>query len=191
MSNKTQRIERFISELTKTFSKFKEEEVKKFAEYIVGDMTISAESLEEGSDIFQVVDGVNQPLADGKYVIEDKEYTVKDGKIASMTDAVAEVKVEVEQAVADVPTEVAVEAPEDENKEDSNIEGIKASVDALNKRFDDLEKMVQGLVSDNTKMKSDFSALPASIIKDVKVIGEPTKVDSSLAIENFKKLRNQ
>jgi len=191
MSNRTQRIERFISELTKTFSKFKEEEVKKFAEYIVGDMTISAESLEEGSDIFQVVDGVNQPLADGKYVIEDKEYTVKDGKIASMTDAVAEVKVEVEQAVADVPTEVAVEAPEDENKEDSNIEGIKASVDALNKRFDDLEKMVQGLVSDNTKMKSDFSALPASIIKDVKVLSEPTKVDSSLAIENFKKLRNQ
>jgi len=75
MTNKTQRIERFISELTKTFSKFKEDKEIKFAEYIVNDMTISVESLEEGSEIFQVIDDVNQPLADGKYVIEDKEYT--------------------------------------------------------------------------------------------------------------------
>lgn len=189
MTNKTQRIERFISELTNTFSKFKEEKEIKFAEYIVGDMTISAENLNEGSEIFQVVDGVNQPLADGKYVIEDKEYTVKDGKVASMTDAVAEVAVE--QAVADVPVDAPIEAPADEKKEDVDIQGIKASVDELNTKISKLEEMIQSLVSDNTKMKSDFSALPASIIKDVKVLSEPTKVDSSLAIENFKKLRNQ
>lgn len=183
MSNKTQRIERFISELTKTFSKFKQDEIK-FAEYIVGDMTISAESLEEGSDIFQVVDGVNQPLADGKYVIEDKEYTVKDGKIASMTDAVAEVKVEVEQSADEVIVEDKVEAPVEDKKEDTKVE-------ELNDRISKLEEMIKSLVAENTKMKSDFSALPASLIKEVKVLSEPTKVDSSLAIENFKKLRNQ
>lgn len=185
MSNKTQRIERFISELTKTFSKFKEEEVKKFAEYIVGDMTISAESLEEGSEIFQVVDGVNQPLADGKYTIEDKEYNVKDGKVASMDDAVAEVEVEVEQSADEVIVEDKVEAPlEEDKKEDPKI-------GELNDRISKLEEMIQSLVAENTKMKSDFSALPASLIKEVKVLSEPTKVDSSLAIENFKKLRNQ
>lgn len=185
MSNKTQRIERFISELTKTFSKFKEEKEIKFAEYIVGDMTISAESLEEGSEIFQVIDGVNQPLADGKYVIEDKEYAVKDGKIASMTDAVAEVKVEVEQSADEVIVEDKVEAPlEEDKKEDPKI-------GELNDRISKLEEMIQSLVAENTKMKSDFSALPASLIKEVKVLSEPTKVDSSLAIENFKKLRNQ
>jgi len=184
MTNKSQRIERFISELTKTFSKFKEDKEIKFAEYIVNDMTISVESLEEGSEIFQVVDGVNQPLADGKYVIEDKEYTVKDGKIDSMTDAVAEVEVEVEQSADEVIVEDKVEAPVEDKKEDTKVE-------ELNDRISKLEEMIKSLISDNTKMKSDFSALPASIIKDVKVLSEPTKVDSSLAIENFKKLRNQ
>ena len=60
MTNTNKRIQNWIAELTKTLSNFQESEVK-FTEYIVGDMTISAESLEEGSEIFQVVDGVNQP----------------------------------------------------------------------------------------------------------------------------------
>lgn len=188
MTNTNKRIQNWIAELTKTLSNFQESEVK-FTEYIVGDMTISAESLEEGSEIFQVVDGVNQPLSDGDYTIEDKVYSVKEGKITSISDAVAQV--EVEQAVTEAPVDAPVdETPEDEKKETDDVDAIKKEVEDLKAEIASIKESIASLMSDQTKLKSDFSDLPSVLSKETKIVEMTNKSNIENIIEMARKKQN-
>ena len=188
MQNRETRINEFLSKISKIVEGRKNEEVK-FTEYKSGELTISAESLEVGSDISQVVEGANVPLEDGKYVIEDKEYTVKDSKIESIADVQAsEAPIEQEEIEnADAP----VEKPEEDVKETGDMEQLRKDVDDLMNRVSTLEDVILGLREENSKLKADFSAIPSTITKTVKTINEPSKFDKSLALEHFNKIKNK
>jgi len=183
MQNRETRIDEFFAKVVKIMEGRKKSEIK-MSEYKSGDLIISSENLEVGSEIFQVVDGVNVPLEDGKYVIEDKEYTVIGGKI----DSIADVKPteEVEQATEDV----APESPEDEKKEGDDMDEVKKSIEDLNSRITKLEEALANVMMENSKLKADFSSIPSTVLKETKTLGE-SKFDTSLALEEYRKIRNK
>ena len=94
--------------------------------------------------------GDKVPAEDGEYVTEDnKKITVKDGKVESIVDPVAEVDAEDEEKKEDEPMEEPMDEPmpDDDKKEDEvNLEDVNTAIDELRKEVDELYKIVDSLL---------------------------------------------
>ena len=95
--------------------------------------------------------GDKVPAEDGEYVTEDnKTITVKDGKVESIVDPVAEVDAEEEEKKEDEPIAeepIAEEPmPEDKKEDEVNLEDVNTAIDELSKEVDELYKIVDSLL---------------------------------------------
>ncbi len=96
--------------------------------------------------------GDKVPAEDGDYVTEDnKTITVKDGKVESIVDPVAEVDAEEEEKKEDEPMVEPAKEEEpakDEEKKDEevNLEDVNTAIDELRKEVDELYKIVDSLL---------------------------------------------
>lgn len=109
------------------------------------------ENLVAGMDVYITDEnGDKVPAEDGEYTTEDnKKITVKDGKVESIVDPVAEVDAEEEEKKEDEPmVEPIVEEPmPDDKKEDEvNLEDVNVAIDELRKEVDELYKIVDSLL---------------------------------------------
>ena len=106
-----------------------------------------------GMDVY-ITDENGEKVAaeDGEYVTEDnKTITVKDGKVESIVDPVAEVDAEEDEKKEDEPmVEPIVEEPMPEDKkedeENVNLEDVNTAIDELRKEVDELYKIVDSLL---------------------------------------------
>lgn len=109
------------------------------------------ENLVAGMDVYITDEnGDKVPAEDGEYTTEDnKKITVKDGKVESIVDPVAEVDAEEEEKKEDEPMEepIAEEPMLDDKKEDEvNLEDVNTAIDELRKEVDELYKIVDSLL---------------------------------------------
>lgn len=111
------------------------------------------EDLVAGMDVYITNEnGEKVPAEDGEYLTEDnKKITVKDGKVESIVDPVAEVDAEEEEKKEDEPMvdEPIVEEPmpEDDKKEDEvSLEDVNTAIDEMRKEIDELYKIVDSLL---------------------------------------------
>lgn len=134
----------------------------KFAEVKSGDLVITSpdEVMIVGSEVFTTdADGVNIPLADGDYVLDNgNSITVVGGKITAIMEKEEEVdlgempkeeKME-EMPVEEVKTEEEVSAPD-------MVDEMKKVVERLAK----CEEMISSLMKEKEMMEQKFSALAA------------------------------
>lgn len=109
------------------------------------------EELVAGMDVYITDEnGDKVPAEDGEYTTEDnKKITVKDGKVESIVDPVAEVDAEEEEKKEDEPMEepIAEEPmPEDKKEDEVNLEDVNVAIDELRKEVDELYKIVDSLL---------------------------------------------
>lgn len=109
------------------------------------------ENLVAGMDVYITDEnGDKVPAEDGEYTTEDnKKITVKDGKVESIVDPVAEVDAEEEEKKEDEPMEepIAEEPmPEDKKEDEVNLEDVNTAIDELRKEVDELYKIVDSLL---------------------------------------------
>lgn len=109
------------------------------------------ENLVAGMDVYITDEEGNKvPAEDGEYTTEDnKKITVKDGKVESIVDPVAEVDAEEEEKKEDEPMEepIAEEPmPEDKKEDEVNLEDVNTAIDELRKEVDELYKIVDSLL---------------------------------------------
>lgn len=140
--SKLQRIKEELAKLLIKYSVVKTD--KAVLEY-------DGENLVAGMDVYVTnEEGEKVPAEDGEYITEDnKTITVKDGKVESIVDPIAEV-----DAVEEEPKEEEVveeepkedEEKEDEEKEEVNLEDVNTAIDELRKEVDELYKIVDSLL---------------------------------------------
>ena len=109
------------------------------------------ENLVAGMDVYITDEnGDKVPAEDGEYTTEDnKVITVKDGKVESIVDPVAEVDAEEDEKKEDEPMEepIAEEPMPDDKKEDEvNLEDVHTAIDEMRKEIDELYKIVDSLL---------------------------------------------
>lgn len=110
------------------------------------------EDLVAGMDVYVTDEnGDKVPAEAGEYVTEDnKTITVKDGKVESIVDPVAEVDAEEDEKKEDEPmVEPIAEEPMPEDKkedEEVNLEDVNTAIDELRKEVDELYKIVDSLL---------------------------------------------
>ena len=109
------------------------------------------EDLVAGMDVYITDENGNKvPAEDGEYVTEDnKTITVKDGKVESIVDPVAEVDAEEDEKKEDEPMvePMPEDKKEDEEKdEEVNLEDVNTAIDELRKEVDELYKIVDSLL---------------------------------------------
>lgn len=109
------------------------------------------EDLVAGMDVYITDEnGDKVPAEDGEYTTEDnKKITVKDGKVESIVDPVAEVDAEEEEKKEDEPMEEPIaEEPmlEDKKEDEVNLEDVNVAIDELRKEVDELYKIVDSLL---------------------------------------------
>ena len=139
------KLEKIKSELAKLLIKYSVVKTDKAV------LEYDGEDLVAGMDVFVTDEnGDKVPAEDGEYVTEDnKTITVKDGKVETIVDPVAEVDAEEEEKKEDEPIDepVAEEPKEDEPKEDEvNLEDVNTAIDELRKEVDELYKIVDSLL---------------------------------------------
>ena len=142
------KLEKIKAELAKLLIKYSVVKTDKAV------LEYDGEELVAGMDVYITDEEGNKvPAEDGEYVTEDnKTITVKDGKVESIVDPVAEVDAEEEEKKEDEPmVEPIVEEPMPEDKkedeENVNLEDINTSIDELRKEVDELYKIVDGLMN--------------------------------------------
>lgn len=145
--------------------KIKEELAKLLIKYSVvktdnGVLEYEGEDLVAGMNVYiNNEEGEKVAAADGEYITEDnKTITVKDGKVESIVDPIAEIdavdeeepKEEViEEPKEDEPTEEPKdEEPTEEPKEDDKVEleDVNEAIDNLRKEVDELYKLVDSIL---------------------------------------------
>ena len=145
------KLEKIKAELAKLLIKYSVVKTDKAV------LEYDGEDLVAGMDIFITNEnGEKVPAEDGEYVTEDnKKITVKDGKVESIVDPVAEVDAEEDEKKEDEPMlEPVAEEPmpedkkEDEEKKDEevNLEDVNTAIDELRKEVDELYKIVDSLL---------------------------------------------
>ena len=141
------KLEKIKAELAKLLIKYSVVKTDKAV------LEYDGEELVAGMDVYITDEnGDKVPAEDGEYVTEDnKTITVKDGKVESIVDPVAEVDAEEEEKKEDEPmVEPIVEEPMPEDKkedeENVNLEDINTSIDEMRKEIDELYKIVDSLL---------------------------------------------
>ena len=109
------------------------------------------EDLVAGMDVYITDENGDKVAAeDGEYVTEDnKTITVKDGKVESIVDPVAEVDAEEDEKKEDEPMvePIAEEPmPEDKKEDEVSLEDVNTAIDELRKEVDELYKIVDSLL---------------------------------------------
>ena len=141
------KLEKIKAELAKLLIKYSVVKTDKAV------LEYDGEDLVAGMDAFITDEnGDKVPAEDGEYVTEDnKVITIKDGKVESIVDPVAEVDAEEEEKKEDEPmVEPIAEEPMPEDKkedeENVNLEDINTSIDEMRKEIDELYKIVDSLL---------------------------------------------
>ena len=141
------KLEKIKAELAKLLIKYSVVKTDKAV------LEYDGEELVAGMDVYITdEDGNKVPAEDGEYLTEDnKTITVKDGKVESIVDPVAEVDAEEEEKKEDEPmVEPTAEEPMPEDKkedEEVNLEDVNTAIDELRKEVDELYKIVDGLMN--------------------------------------------
>ena len=142
------KLEKIKAELAKLLIKYSVVKTDKAV------LEYEGEELVAGMDVYVTDEEGNKvPAEDGEYVTEDnKTITVKDGKVESIVDPVAEVDAEEDEKKEDEPMveEPAKEEepmPEDKKEEEEiNLEDVNTAIDELRKEVDELYKIVDSLL---------------------------------------------
>ena len=144
------KLEKIKAELAKLLIKYSVVKTDKAV------LEYEGEELVAGMDVYVTTEEVDKvPAEDGEYLTEDnKTITVKDGKVESIVDPVAEVDAEDDEKKEEpVAEEPVVEEPmpedkkEDEPKEDEvNLEDVNTAIDEMRKEIDELYKIVDSLL---------------------------------------------
>ena len=140
------KLEKIKAELAKLLIKYSVVKTDKAV------LEYDGEELVAGMDVFITDEnGDKVPAEDGEYVTEDnKTITVKDGKVESIVDPVAEVDAEEDEKKENEPmVEPIAEEPMPEDKkeeEEINLEDVNTAIDELRKEVDELYKIVDSLL---------------------------------------------
>ena len=141
------KLEKIKAELAKLLIKYSVVKTDKAV------LEYEGEELVAGMDVYVTTEeGDKVPAEDGEYLTEDnKTITVKDGKVESIVDPVAEVDAEEDEKKEDEPmVEPAKEEepmPEDKKEEEEiNLEDVNTAIDELRKEVDELYKIVDSLL---------------------------------------------
>lgn len=141
------KLEKIKAELAKLLIKYSVVKTDKAV------LEYEGEELVAGMDVYITDEnGEKVPAEDGEYVTEDnKTITVKDGKVESIVDPVAEVDAEEDEKKEDEPMvdePVAEEPVAEDKKEDEeiNLEDVNSAIDEMRKEIDELYKIVDSLL---------------------------------------------
>ena len=139
------KLEKIKAELAKLLIKYSVVKTDKAV------LEYDGEELVAGMDVYITnEDGDKVPAEDGEYVTEDnKTITVKDGKVESIVDPVAEVDAEEEEKKEDEPmVEEPMEEPmpEDKKEDEVSLEDVNTAISELRKEVDELYKIVDSLL---------------------------------------------
>lgn len=141
------KLEKIKAELAKLLIKYSVVKTDKAV------LEYDGEELVAGMDVYVTTEeGDKVPAEDGEYVTEDnKTITVKDGKVESIVDPVAEVDAEEDEKKEDEPMveEPAKEEepmPEEKKEDEVNLEDVNTAIDELRKEVDELYKIVDSLL---------------------------------------------
>ena len=141
------KLEKIKAELAKLLIKYSVVKTDKAV------LEYDGEELVAGMDVYITDEnGEKVPAEDGEYTTEDnKVISVKDGKVESIVDPVAEVDAEEDEKKEDEPMEepTAEEPmPEDDETKDEevNLEDVNTAIDELRKEVDELYAIVDGLM---------------------------------------------
>ena len=131
------KLEKIKAELAKLLIKYSVVKTDKAV------LEYDGEELVAGMDVYITnEDGDKVPAEDGEYVTEDnKTITVKDGKVESIVDPVAEVDAEEDEPMVDEPV-----AEEPVAEEPTKEEDVNTKIDELRKEVDELYKIVDSLL---------------------------------------------
>lgn len=188
--SKLQRIKEELAKLLIKYSVVKTD--KAVLEY-------DGEDLVAGMDVYVTnEEGEKVPAEDGEYITEDnKTITVKDGKVESIVDPIAEV-----DAVEEEPKEEEVveeepkedEEKEDEEKEEVNLEDIDTKIDELRKEVDELYKIVDSILkkvgenrdeADERFKKLEEMSLAKPIAEEFEAISNQPKSTGNKKLDKF------
>ena len=141
------KLEKIKAELAKLLIKYSVVKTDKAVLEYDGDELVA------GMDVYITDEnGDKVPAEDGEYLTEDnKTITVKDGKVESIVDPVAEVDAEEDEKKEDEPMvdePIAEEPiPEDKKEDEVNLEDVNTAIDELRKEVDELYKLIDGLMA--------------------------------------------
>ena len=139
------KLEKIKAELAKLLIKYSVVKTDKAV------LEYEGEELVAGMDVYITTEeGDKVPAEDGEYVTEDnKTITVKDGKVESIVDPVAEVDAEEDEKKEDEPMvePIAEEPmPEDKKEDEVNLEDVNTAIDEMRKEIDELYQIVDSLL---------------------------------------------
>ena len=151
-------IEKIKEQLKALVSSEKEEKEVKFAEVKAGDLMISTpdEELTVGSEVMVLdEEGVGNPLADGKYILDSgMEIVVEAGKVKEMMEK----KEEEEESKVQIDVE-AGDYKKEEMAEDVKME---EKVAKLEEKVMALMEKMNSMLGESEMMKKELSALANS-----------------------------
>ena len=179
--SKLQRIKEELAKLLIKYSVVKTD--KAVLEY-------DGEDLVAGMDVFITnEEGEKVAAEDGEYITEDsKTITVKDGKVESIVDPIAEVDAEEEEKkeeVVDEPKEdeqVAEDEKDEKKEEKVSLEDVNTAIDELRKEVDELYKIVDSLLkkvgenrdeADERFKKLEKMSLAKPAAEEFEIINQP------------------
>lgn len=139
------KLEKIKAELAKLLIKYSVVKTDKAV------LEYDGEELVAGMDVYITDEEGNKvPAEDGEYVTEDnKTITVKDGKVESIVDPVAEVDAEEDEKKEDEPMEEPMDEPmPDDKKEDEEVslEDVNDAIGEMRKEIDELYKIVDSIL---------------------------------------------
>lgn len=132
--------------------KIKEELAKLLLKYAVvktdnGVLEYEGEDLVAGMEVYVTnEEGERIPAKDGEYTTEDnKTITVKDGKVESIIDPIAEVDA-AEEPIEEVPAEEPKEEAIEESKEEIKLEDVNEAIENIRTEINELYKIVDSIL---------------------------------------------
>ena len=180
------KLEKIKAELAKLLIKYSVVKTDKAV------LEYDGEDLVAGMDVFVTDEnGDKVPAEDGDYVTEDnKTITVKDGKVESIVDPVAEVDAEEEDEKKEdepmeEPSKEEEPMPEDEKEEDKvSLEDVNTAIEGLRKEVDELYAIVDSLLkkvgetrdeADERLKKLECKSLAKPASEEVEALGRLQK----------------
>ena len=152
-------IEKIKEQLKALVSSEKEEKEVKFAEVKAGELMISTpdEELTVGSEVMVLdEEGVGNPLADGKYILDSgMEIVVEAGKVKEMMEK----KEEEEESKVEIEVEAGDYKKEEEKMADVKME---EKVAKLEEKVMALMEKMNSMLGESEMMKKELSALANS-----------------------------
>lgn len=178
------KLEKIKAELAKLLIKYSVVKTDKAV------LEYDGEELVAGMDVFVTDEEGNKvPAEDGEYLTEDnKTITVKDGKVESIVDPVAEVDTEEEKKEDEPMVEDSAKEeepmPEDKKDEEVNLEDVNTAIEELRKEVDELYKIVDSILkkvgetrdeADERLKKLECKSLAKPASEEFEAISRPRK----------------